>query len=230
LASASVASVTSCSLESFPQRPPFRDLATVDIGAKGRELRPLPEYRARVKERDGTLKQRVPGPRSAQGLCRLVSAKLRYALAGAAAAGRVVEADVAAAALLEAAMQRRAARLQDRAASLVAAGAGDAAAVRRVFTLAHAAGEVALAYGQAVERAAAGAQAAGQCLAQVLQRGTGHVVFAVAVNLESTAALFDLHRAAGNDAPSRCRGTGRETCRRGCDGGSASRTKEQPPL
>jgi hypothetical protein len=72
-----------------------------------------------------------------------------------AAAGRVIEANEAAAAVLAAAVERLAARLQDRAASLVAAGAGDGAAVGRVLTLANAAGEVALADGQAVQGRAA---------------------------------------------------------------------------
>jgi hypothetical protein len=158
------------------------------------------------------------------------SPRMRFALAGAAAAGRVVEADVAAAALLEAALQGRAARLQDRTARLVAAGAGDAAAVLRVFTLADAAGQVALANAQAIERAAARAEAAGQGVAQVVQRVAGDVVLAVAVNFESAAALFDLHRAAGNDAPSGSRGTGRNTGRGRRDGRRAGRTKEQSPL
>jgi hypothetical protein len=153
--------------------------------------------------------------------------ELRGGLAGAAAAGRVVEADVAAAALLEAALQRRAARLQNRAARLVAAGAGDAATVLGGFALADAAGQVALTDGQAVERAAAGAQAAGQGVAQVMQRVGGHFIFAMTVDLEPAGALFDFHRAAGDNAPSRGRGTGRKSGRRGCDGGSAGGTKEQ---
>jgi hypothetical protein len=66
-------------------------------------------------------------------------------LAGSAAARRVVEANVAAAALFQAALQRRTAGLQDRTAGLIAAGARDAAAILCVFTLADAAGQVALA-------------------------------------------------------------------------------------
>ena len=96
-----------------------------------------------------------------------------------AAAGRVVEADVAAAAVLAAAIERLAARLHDRAARLVAAAAGDAAAVGRVVALADAAGEVALANGQAVQGRAARAESAGERLAEVLQRGAGDFVVAV---------------------------------------------------
>ena len=105
------------------------------------------------------------------------------ASAGPAAAGRVVEADVAAAAVLAAGVERLAAGLQDGAARLVAAGAGNRAAIGGGLTLADAASEVALADGQPVEGRAAGAKPARECLAEILQRGAGHLVVAGAVDL-----------------------------------------------
>jgi hypothetical protein len=147
-------------------------------------------------------------------------------LAGSAAARGVVEANVAAAALLQAALQRRTAGLEDRAARLVAAGAGDAAAILCVFTLADAAGQVALADAQSVERTAAGAQPARERAAEIVQRGTGNVVIAVAVDLKSTGALLNLHGASGNDTPSGRRSGGEAGLRRR-NGRSTGRTKEQ---
>jgi hypothetical protein len=67
----------------------------------------------------------------------------------------VVEAAVAAATALQTAFQRFAAGLQDRAAGLIAARAGDAATVLGVFAFANAEGQVALTDRQAVERGAA---------------------------------------------------------------------------
>jgi hypothetical protein len=146
--------------------------------------------------------------------------------AGSAAAGRVVETHVAAATLLQAAFERGAAGLQDCRAGLVAAGAGDAAAVSGLLALADAAREVALAKRQAVERAAAGAQSAGECLAQVLQRRAGDIVIAVAVDLEAAGALFDLQRAPWNHAPA-CRGSAcGQTSRRGSHCGTPGRSDE----
>jgi hypothetical protein len=146
--------------------------------------------------------------------------------AGSAAAGRVVEADVAAATLLQAAIERGAAGLQNRRAGFVAAGAGDAAAVSGLLALADAACKVALAKCQAVERAAAGAQSAGESLAQVLQRRTGDIVIAVTVDLEAAGALFNFQRASRNDAPA-CRGSAcGETRGRGSHCGTPGRSDE----
>src|ERR1043165_1701590 len=93
--------------------------------------------------------------------------------AAAAANRRIAEADVAAAALLQAAGDRLAAGLQDLPARFVAADAGDTAAVFGVLARANAAGEVALADGNAVERAAAAAKAPRKHLAEVLQGAAG---------------------------------------------------------
>src|SRR5262245_20918037 len=72
-----------------------------------------------------------------------------------AAHGRVVEADIAAAATLAADAQAVAAGLEHGAAGLVAGSAGNAAAVLSVFALADAAREIALTAGNPVQRAAA---------------------------------------------------------------------------
>jgi len=131
----------------------------------------------------------------------VISGSLRRTSARPAAAGRVVEADVASATVLAAALERFAAGLQNRAARLVAAGARDAAAIGRVLALADAARQIALAHGQAVEGRTARAQPAGERLAEVLQRGARHVVIAGAVDLEPLFALFKLELAARDDAP-----------------------------
>ena len=88
--------------------------------------------------------------------------------AGAAADRRVVEADVAAAARFAAGVEAVAARLNHGLAGLVAGGAADAAAVFGVFALANTDGEVALAAGDSVARAAAAAETIGQHAAEVL--------------------------------------------------------------
>ena len=88
--------------------------------------------------------------------------------AGAAADRRVVEADVAAAAAFAALRKAIAAGLNHGAAGLVAARAANAAAVLGVFALANTDGEVALAAGDSVARAAAAAETVGQHAAEVL--------------------------------------------------------------
>ena len=88
--------------------------------------------------------------------------------AGAAANRRVVEADIAAAAAFTALREAIAAGLNHGLAGLVAARAANAAAVFGVFALANTDGEVALAAGDSVARAAAAAETVGQHAAEVL--------------------------------------------------------------
>lgn len=108
-------------------------------------------------------------------------------------------------------MQALAALLDDRAAILIAAGAGDAAAVFGVFALADAHREVALAAGDAVAGAANAAQAVGQHAAKVLQRAAGDFVFAAAINLAAGRGLFEFDGAARQNTPIRGgRRTGRD--------------------
>src|SRR5439155_9512253 len=87
---------------------------------------------------------------------------------GAAADRRVVQEETAGAARVEQAAQAVAARLNHGAALRVAAGAGNANAVFGRLVLARAHRQVAAVDGDAVERAVAAAQAAGQHRTQVL--------------------------------------------------------------
>ena len=121
--------------------------------------------------------------------------------AGAAADRRVVEADVAAATRLAAARQAVAAGLNHGLASLVAARAADAAAVFGVFALANTDGEVALAAGDSVARAAAAAETIGQHAAEVLECATSNFVIAAAMNLAAVRGFFELDRAARQHTP-----------------------------
>ena len=125
--------------------------------------------------------------------------------AGTAADRRVVEADVAAAAALAALLQAIAARLNHRAAFLVAARAANAAAILRVLALALTASEVDLAALNAVPGAAAAAQAVAQHAAKILQRTAGDFVIAAAVNLAARLCLFEFDRATRQHAPVRIR-------------------------
>lgn len=114
---------------------------------------------------------------------------------------RAVETDVAASTFFAATGQGVAAGMQNAAGRFVAAQAGDTAPVLGVLTPRHTAGEVALADGHAIECAAAGAHAAGEHLAEVLQSGASDVVVATAVNLEAPIALFELNVAPRHDTP-----------------------------
>ena len=125
--------------------------------------------------------------------------------AGAAADWRVVEADVAAATAFAALRQAVAAGLQHLAAGLVAAGAADAAAVFRVFTLALATAEVHLAALNAIPGANAAAHAVAQHAAEILQRAAGDFVIAAAMNLAAVLRLFEFDRAPRQNAPIRAR-------------------------
>jgi hypothetical protein len=98
-----------------------------------------------------------------------------------------------------------AAGLQHLAAGLVAAGAADAAAVFRVFTLALAAAEVHLAALNAIPGATAAAQTIAQHAAEILQRAAGDFVIAAAMNLAAVLRLFEFNRAAWENAPIRAR-------------------------
>src|SRR3954451_13340143 len=122
-----------------------------------------------------------------RGICLFIN-QLRT---GAAADRRVVEADVASAARLAAARQTIAARLNHGLAGLVARCAADAAAVFGVFALANTDGEVALAAGDSVARAAAAAETVGQHAAKVLQRAAGDFIIAATMNLAAVRRLFE---------------------------------------
>jgi len=121
--------------------------------------------------------------------------------AGAAANWRVVEADVAAATRFAAGVEAIAAGLDHGLAGFVAGGAADAAAVFGVFALANTDGEVALATGDSVARAAAAAEAIGQHAAEVLQRAAGNVIIAAAMDLAAVRGLFELDGATRQHAP-----------------------------
>lgn len=171
---------------------------------------PIPEPR-----RAKALKKRAPT--ISRGLASTIS---KYWLppnllrAGAAADGRVVEADVAAAAAFAALLQAFAALLDHLAAGLVAAGAVDAAAVLGELALAVAASEVDLAAGDAVVGAAAAAEAVAEHLAEVLQRAAGDFIFTAAPDLAAGRGLFAFDRAARQNAPvGVCRRAGRDRAR-----------------
>jgi hypothetical protein len=121
--------------------------------------------------------------------------------AGAAADRRVVEADVAAATRFAAGAQAIAAGLNHRLASLVATRATDAAAVFGVFALANTDGEVALAAGDSVARAAAATETVGQHAAEVLQRAPRDFIIAAAMDLAAVRGLFELDGAARQHTP-----------------------------
>jgi hypothetical protein len=123
--------------------------------------------------------------------------------AGAAANRRVVEADVAAATRFAAGVEAIAAGLNHCAAGLVARCAADAAAVFGVFALANTDGEVALAAGDPVARAAAAAETIGQHAAEVLQRAPSDIVIATAMDLAAIRGLFELDGAARQNTPIR---------------------------
>ena len=136
--------------------------------------------------------------RTSSSIGRLLVA---FDLAGAAADRRVVERDVAAAAALAAGGEAIAARLENRAAGLVAGDAGDAAAVLGVLTLASATGEVALAAADAVLAAADAAESVAEHAAEILQRATSNFVFATTMDLESAGALFEFDFATRQNTP-----------------------------
>jgi len=121
--------------------------------------------------------------------------------AGAAADRRVVEADVAAATRFAAGVEAVAARLDHGLAGLVAGGAADAAAVFGVFAFANTDGEVALAAGDPVARAAAAAETIGQHAAEILQGATSDVIVAAAMDLAAVRGLFELDGAARQHTP-----------------------------
>jgi hypothetical protein len=126
--------------------------------------------------------------------------------AGAAAAGRAAEADVAAATRVAAGLQAIAAGLQHVAAFGVAADASDAAAVGGVFTLAVAAAQAEVADLDAIPGATTGAGAIAQCLTKTLQSGRRNLIGALAVQLEAALALFEPEFAPGHDTDVRGRG------------------------
>ena len=123
--------------------------------------------------------------------------------AGAAADRRVVEADVAAAARFAAGVEAVAACLNHRLASLVARRAADAAAVFGVFALANTDGEVALAAGDSVARAAAAAETISQHAAKVLQRAASDIIITAAMDFAAIRGFFELDDATRQHAPIR---------------------------
>jgi hypothetical protein len=145
--------------------------------------------------------------KSLRGISCLFHQQLR---AGAAANRRVVEADVAAAAALAAGLEALAAGLDHLAAGLIARRAADAATVFGVFTLANAAGQVALAASNTVEGAAAAAESVGEHAAEILQRAPGNFIIAAAMDLATVRGLFELDDATRQHAPI---GAGRRTAR-----------------
>jgi hypothetical protein len=149
--------------------------------------------------------------------------------AGAAAHWRVVEADVAGAARFAAGAQAVAAGLDHGLAGLVAGSAADAAAVFSVFAFANTDGEIALAAGDSVARAAAAAETVGQHAAKVLQRAAGDFIIAPAMNLAAVRSLFEFDGATRQHAPiGRLRLTdlawlnAGDRARKGCDGRRAT--------
>jgi hypothetical protein len=142
----------------------------------------------------------VGGPTAnfARGIC------VRYQLCGGAAADRrVVEANVAAAATLAAGAEAVAASLDHCTARFVARRAADAAAVFSIFALANTDGEIALAAGDSVARAATAAETIGQHAAEILQRATGDFIVAAAMDLATIRGLFELDGATRQHAPIR---------------------------
>jgi len=133
----------------------------------------------------------------------LFSVKSYKLRAAAAAYRRVVEANVAAATRFAAGVEAVAAGLNHGLAGLVARGAADAAAVFGVFALANTDGEVALAAGNSVARAAAAAETISQHAAKVLQRAASDIIIAAAMNLAAVRGLFEFDRAARQHAPIR---------------------------
>jgi hypothetical protein len=126
---------------------------------------------------------------------------LKRLSAGAAANRRAIEAHVAAATVVAAGLKAFAALLDHRAAGLIAARAGDAAAVLRVLALAGAAAQINLAALDAVPRAAAAAQAIGQHAAKVLQRAAGDFVFTAAMNFAAGRGFLEFDCAARQYTP-----------------------------
>jgi hypothetical protein len=135
---------------------------------------------------------------------------LQSCLAASAADRGVAEAYVAAAAVFAALVAAIAAGLQLGAALLVAAGATDCAAVGRVLALAVAIGKRALAALNAVVRAVATAAAVAEHATQILQRAAGKFILALAMNLETAGALFELDLATRHHTPVASRARGRE--------------------
>lgn len=127
----------------------------------------------------------------------------KQALAGAAADGRVVERNVAAATRLAASLQAIAAGLQHGTALRVATDALNANAVFGVLASAKTHRQIALANLDAIAGAATTAQAIAEHLAQVLQSSARDFVVAAAVDLKTAGTLLESHLAARQNAPIR---------------------------
>jgi hypothetical protein len=122
-------------------------------------------------------------------------------LVRAAAHRRAIEADLTARAALAALLEAFAERLNLLAALLVAARAGDGAAVFRVLPLAFGEREAALAAAHAVLAAAARAAPLAQHPAELLQRAASNLVVALALDLAAVLGLLELDLAPRHDVP-----------------------------
>lgn len=147
--------------------------------------------------------------------------RLRFS---AAANRSVVEADVAAAAVLQAAGDCIATSLDHLAAGSVSAAASNAAAVFGKFALAESTGEFAVAHRHAVELATNRALSAGEHPAEILQRCARDIVVTATLDFAAVFALLDFDAASGNDAPV---ARGRRSSRTRLTGGSTKRTSFQ---
>jgi len=119
-----------------------------------------------------------------------------------AAANRgAVEANEAGASVFGAAGEGVAAGLQDFAAGLVAARAGDAATILGELAFAQATGQLDIANGYATHLAIDRTDTTGQHPAQVLHRATGDFVGATTIDFEAIGALLESHVAPRDHAP-----------------------------
>jgi hypothetical protein len=125
----------------------------------------------------------------------------QFQLARAAADRRAVEANVAATTAFAALLQAVAERLDLLAAFLVAARAGDAAAVLGVLALAVGEGEAALAAANAILAAVAANATFREHPAEILERAARDVIVALALDLAAVFGLLELDLASRHDVP-----------------------------
>lgn len=120
-------------------------------------------------------------------------------LASTAANGCTADGDAARAAGVAACAECIAAGLQHAAAGSVTAAAGNATTVLSQFALGVTTAQIALEYDLSIPQAAAVAHAALKHLAKVLQSSTSDIVFATAVDFDTTLALLKLQGATWQD-------------------------------
>lgn len=121
----------------------------------------------------------------------------------AAANRRAIETYKTSTAAVGAGSQGIAAGLDQLTAGVVAAGAGDAAAIFGEFTLAHSASQLDVADGHAVELTANGTEPTRQHSAEILHHATGHFIRTTAVNFHAVGTLLEANVAPRNHAPIR---------------------------